>query len=476
MPKKYCNLRPRLIVLTTVILASLISGVTSWAQEEKSNSDLNLLKTPSSVGLTLLDFDISTVPRPQTPTDLTITILNETNDLQELPQDFAMEFSPYWVLGGEDATFEELAGDQVSLKSIWQNLQVSVATKARNDTAIISTDSIFMQTSSDLALGINISILRGKRSKDEVEAFNNIKNGLRNLRNVMDQEIESAKAQSSEFEMLEDELGNVLESLSEFSEASDLLEDGIKALEVSIITTEESISRLRTGGDITEIRAMEALLDQFIVKLRMASSRLMLNEAQISALEIQAMAIQGGKSRLEASFKAELVEKFRDSIETQKKLVMDAPRTRVGPRFEVAGGVVTAVPGRDIDRAKVKTYGLWMTGGYEGESLSLLGVARILGDGKSGNQATWDLGARIIGDFGPRLSGSLESAYRHVNQYKEDNFDTWRMALRIDYLVGKNKTLAVTFGRDFEGKTSGNLLTMLQLVLGFGSSRPIDIN
>jgi hypothetical protein len=139
----------------------------------------------------------------------------------------------------------------------------------------------------------------------------------------------------------------------------------------------------------------------------------------------------------------------------------------------VAGGIVYDLPGRDFNNLDLMTFGGWITGGYDWKGISWLGVARVLGDEHPGDKAAWDVGTRLIGDFSPKLSGSLEAAYRFVNNYSGDNEDSWRVAMRTDYLIGKNKSIAVTFGRDFENKTSGNLISLVQLVLGFGSTRSI---
>ena len=47
----------------------------------------------------------------------------------------------------------------------------------------------------------------------------------------------------------------------------------------------------------------------------------------------------------------------------------------------------------------------------------------------------------------------------------------WRIAFSLDYAVAKNRSIALTFGQDFEGNQTGNLLAAVNVLLGFGTAR-----
>jgi hypothetical protein len=85
--------------------------------------------------------------------------------------------------------------------------------------------------------------------------------------------------------------------------------------------------------------------------------------------------------------------------------------------------------------------------------------------------AIFDYGFRGIWDIpGGKVSVSGEAVLRYLHKQSDER---WRLALMVDYHVGKSKTLSLTFGRSFEGEQSGNLLALLNLLLGFGSTRDL---
>ncbi len=429
----------RLVPLIVLVVMLSITDELPAQDAGKVEEQLNLLVAPSSVGLSLLDVDASSVSRPQTPTDIIVTVRNKTNEFTEIPSEFGLDLQPYWVLGGGGATYEELAGDEVTFRSILQNFRVSLATKSRIDSSFAGTDSLLTVTSSDFAIGLNLPIARGKRSSETIEHFKAIKDGLKGLNRILRTKLDSARKNSESYQILS----------------------------LRLDTLEGELSSLTDAGD-----DLQKQLDAQTAAQKMAE--MILNDARIAALKIEKAAILAQQEKLEAEMKDVIFKSQSAELEAQKKLVADAPNERIGFKLELAGGIVTDVPGQDFDKARLRTAGIWVTGGYESKSLGFLGVARSLADGKNGDRTSWDIGGRIVADVGPQLSCSIEAAYRFINMYAGANMNTWRTAFRADYLVGKNKSLAVTFGRDFEGKKSGTLLTLVQLVLGFGSARPID--
>ncbi len=406
--------RPRKSRLScpAIVIACLTLFMVTPASSVKSvEADLNLLRTPSSPGFLLLDIESSTVPRPQTVTDLTVSLRQETSEFSELPRDFAMEFSPYWVVGGEGADFNEMASGKTTCKSIWQSVQFSIATKSRTDTLMSTTDSMTTFQSTAIGAGFNASILRGRRTEEAVQAVDTHKDALRVLEGVMSDDLARSKATDPGYQ----ELVTDIALLAAEQETSD---------------NPDSIANL------------------------------------ISAH-------QNSLEKREAALKNLISANYADQLQALREQINNLPAGRIGWQLDLAGGLVYDLPGREFDNADFKTAGGWLTGGYGWNGGIALLTARLMADENPGNQTAFDIGAGIVGDFSSKLSGSLEGAYRHVNYYNSENKDTWRLALRADYLVGKNKSLAVTFGRDFEGKTTGNLISLVQLVLGFGSTRSI---
>ena len=86
------------------------------------------------------------------------------------------------------------------------------------------------------------------------------------------------------------------------------------------------------------------------------------------------------------------------------------------------------------------------------------------------NSNSKDLGGRIIWDSEGRLGLSGEVLGRWFSSSSPLE-DTWRATVIADYDVGSNKTLSFSFGRDFEGGLTGNLVAAVQFIMGFGAKR-----
>ncbi len=82
------------------------------------------------------------------------------------------------------------------------------------------------------------------------------------------------------------------------------------------------------------------------------------------------------------------------------------------------------------------------------------------------------MGGRLIIDIS-KLSLSAEVVSRNFPEAKV-NDNIWPLAGIADHAIAKNKSLSLTIGRDFGGNYSGSLITLLNLVFGFGSTRPIE--
>ena len=75
--------------------------------QEDSTADFDLLIAPASPGFILLDKAPSSIERPGTVTDLAITIFEQTEDLSSIPNNFAVEFSPFWLVSHPGLTYND---------------------------------------------------------------------------------------------------------------------------------------------------------------------------------------------------------------------------------------------------------------------------------------------------------------------------------------------------------------------------------
>ncbi len=168
----------------------------------------------------------------------------------------------------------------------------------------------------------------------------------------------------------------------------------------------------------------------------------------------------------------EIREEYTSEFARISGLVSRLQMRRVGWKLELAGGAAMDFPERTFDNSNWSKLGIWTTFGYEQTHWGMLGLVRILGDQRNDDFSSIDIGSRFIIDNIRLMSISVESVYRTF--YASDKMDdTWRLAFMLDYPLGKNKSLSLVFGRDFEGSRSGNLISLINVVISLGSDRPI---
>jgi hypothetical protein len=119
----------------------------------------NTARTPTSPAFTLFGLEPASVERPANPADLAISFATQAKDAAGVPEDFAIEFSPFWLVS---RPFLSWSADKA--RSPWQSLQRTASFSI--GTGQIGTDEAPV---TGLAIGGRASILSGELS-DELEA------------------------------------------------------------------------------------------------------------------------------------------------------------------------------------------------------------------------------------------------------------------------------------------------------------------
>ena len=84
------------------------------------------LKTPSSPAFVLLGVEPTSVERPSTPAGFATTVLNRTNNFINLPTDFTLQVSPFWLFGHPDLTWRDDSSRSVG-EALMRTATISVA-------------------------------------------------------------------------------------------------------------------------------------------------------------------------------------------------------------------------------------------------------------------------------------------------------------------------------------------------------------
>lgn len=218
--------------------------------------------------------------------------------------------------------------------------------------------------------------------------------------------------------------------------------------------------RLRRIGDDSVINQLYASLANMDTAIAVVMAPVI--EAQIAIREEEI------NRQIEDSIRTH----YRSMIDRIRNVVADLRIRRIGWKLDIAGGVAYDFPANNFDNGFLKRWGFWLTPGYEGNTFGMLGVLRILTNAKESDQYSLDIGGRGIYDDSKSFSASIEGVYRKYHNLM-NNDHQWRVALIVDYAISPNKVVSLTYGRNFEGVQSGNVIAALNLLFGFGSTRPM---
>jgi hypothetical protein len=145
-----------------ILTLSVICFIGLSAQEDSIS--LRELETPTSPAFILLDKTPTSIERPSSTKAFTFSVLNSIADNKGLPQNYAVEFSPFWFFKHPKMTALKYMGyDAAKNKQrIFGNMQrfsFSMAT-------LTSTDSLSKSPVNNFSMGLRINFVSIRSSKD----------------------------------------------------------------------------------------------------------------------------------------------------------------------------------------------------------------------------------------------------------------------------------------------------------------------
>ena len=130
-------------------------GLTRVCFAQQEATSLNMLLSPGAPGFVLLGVEPSSVERPGNVTDFGLNILNNTNGLSALPQNYAVEVAPYWLFGHPYLSYNDYSGDNGVISTVEQTFSISLATSSKFEGAV---DTL----STGMGIGVRFSLLQGQ--------------------------------------------------------------------------------------------------------------------------------------------------------------------------------------------------------------------------------------------------------------------------------------------------------------------------
>jgi hypothetical protein len=416
-----CPLKRHYFLLENLLLSFfLLFPFFALSQDNDSTVTLDLLKAPSSPAFNLLGISPSAIERPTDLNSFRVSVQNASNDFTRLPSDYSVEIAPATLAGMKNQTLDKFGS--TSFKDVfWQSLGISLGLTHGNAQDMETNDSTSF---AKLGCGIKFSIIRPHWSAKTRKLFTDLQN-----------------AQMA-----------FLDSAAYHNKSAEI--DKVKGMMIAVEMAKPKLSEAAKKDSLSHLSSrLESLI-----------------QAQADALNKLLQDTTG------------------NSFSALKNAAKNFTMERVGGFLDFASGMALDFPGNSFNYSLTSKAGAWLTGGYENgnKGISVLGIARYLyqpaklyanssNDLLTANISTLDAGARLIyTGLEGKFTLSAEALYRSVLTSNTISPD-WRYTFNTEYEIGLNKKLTLALGKNFDGTTtkSGNIIAMLNLIAGFGSSKRI---
>jgi hypothetical protein len=164
-------------LIVTIIIGNFLNVIFIQAQ---NNNELSIddLKIPASPAFILLDVAPTSIDRPTTTNAFSTSVLNSINENNGLPENYAIDFAPYWFFKHQKLTAKSYWGYKKEKTNIKQTPfsqarfgNISLATVKSE----IKTDTLgTVQENNNIAVGIRTTLVqtRSRKVLNEIDNWN----------------------------------------------------------------------------------------------------------------------------------------------------------------------------------------------------------------------------------------------------------------------------------------------------------------
>lgn len=161
--------KKRLIRVLVCVMPAMPYGLLA---QEKPLPDFNSVRTPNSPAFSILGIQPTSVERPNTPAELTFALDNATEGFTKFPQNYAVEFAPYWMCKAPmSLTWQKDTTRNVE-ESLARTFSVSIATSKMNQD---------QQGAQKVAYGFRAFLLSGKMNPTAIRSIQSLEERLRDF-------------------------------------------------------------------------------------------------------------------------------------------------------------------------------------------------------------------------------------------------------------------------------------------------------
>ncbi|WP_299112159.1 hypothetical protein [uncultured Winogradskyella sp.] len=434
-------MRLRLLILNILLFFNYSNG---------QDLDLTELKAPSSPAFTILGVQPTEIARPTTFDAFKANLFDNFSDENgfSIPQNLALEFSPYWLFNHKNLTFDKLLDP--SLNSVWTNI-------ARNSSISIATMDIENQIEDDmvssgtrLGIGYRTLILSGSPSNKNKEKLQQALLALKEVRLTMVSAI------------------NVIQTLA--------FDPGYKDFDKFLEDIPSEIEKLfnSKGLNSTVKERIRQTVDKDIVA---PLKKYNINSPLDTQSKLQ--------TYINGTLVAQVLTKKKSDIQSKAKAVEDLVdinnNNYKGFFLEFATALTLDFNNNKFDNSSLPKWGFWLTPSYrtESEKFEFLGVLRFIKNEIIDNVESdnFDVGAKLVFEKDKlSFSGEFIKRFQYLelmdNSGNLESKDDLKAVLNIEYKLADNILITYTFGEDFNVNTEsdGNVISTVGLSYNIGGS------
>ena len=172
---------------TILILLSLLLLTTATVAQTDTLS-LKELEIPNSPAFILLDQTPSVIERPASSKAFVLSILNSFQNNNGIPQNYAVEFTPFWFFKHPEMSSLKYAGynAEKQRQMIFENIKRASISLAY----VNSSDTATLRTINNISAGIRFNLIT-VRSKKDIETIINTNSDLINFMRTYDDSLEA---------------------------------------------------------------------------------------------------------------------------------------------------------------------------------------------------------------------------------------------------------------------------------------------
>jgi hypothetical protein len=409
--------------LKLILLFLIAAGLRVNAQQKDTVVTLDQLRAPSSPAFNMLGISPDEIERPKNPTDFALSLGNASNNFSAIPQSYAVEVAPFWVLGGK-SSFEQFIDNKNIGDNMKQTAVFSLGTTTANS---IKDQSQYRQ----VALALKFSMFRGEVGKE----FQTWKDTLHKYQTLYTARVAAMK-------------------------------DSLNQADAAAINALREMARTDPSKTTAVQAAIKALRDASEVKAHEIEKVYGLTKNKRLVEKLSELSKQTSFKRygFKMDWAAGTVLDYPDSTFNQTYLSKFATWLTIGHEGKYGSNILFLV-----------RYAANFNRFYRND------LNQLVNDVNIGNL---DMGLRVFKDFTDKFTLSLEylnrSPFYSNNNYAVNKVTspsrTDKYDISLNYKVGKNQNISFTYGKNFDNKVTkaGNLIAAINFMMGFGSARGIN--